>query len=54
MTFVCIPSGKFIMGSPKDEPGRYDNEILHEVTLNSFYMQTTTVTQGQWKAVMGE
>jgi len=53
MTFVYIPSGAFMMGSPVDEPGRYGDEVLHEVTLTrGFYMQVTPVTQGQWKAVM--
>jgi formylglycine-generating enzyme required for sulfatase activity len=54
MTFIYIPPGKFMMGSPKDEPGRYDDEILHEVRISKgFYMQTTEVTQGQWQSVMG-
>ncbi len=55
MTFVYIPPGEFMMGSPEDEPGRYDDEKQHKVTLTKgFYMQTTEVTQGQWKAVMGD
>jgi len=55
MEFVYIPPGTFMMGSPEDEPGRFDNEKLHKVTLTKgFYMQTTQVTQGQWKALMGE
>jgi len=55
MTFVYIPPGSFMMGSPKDEPGRYDRENQHEVVLTKgYYMQTTEVTQGQWKSVMGE
>jgi len=50
MKFVYIPPGEFMMGSPEDEPGRYDNEILHKVTLTKgFYMQTTQVTVGQWR-----
>lgn len=52
--FVYIPPGTFMMGSPPDEPERGDDETLHRVTLTrGFYMQTTEVTQGQWKAVMG-
>jgi formylglycine-generating enzyme required for sulfatase activity len=56
MTFVHIPSGTFEMGSPEDEKGRISiRETLHKVTLTQdFFMQTTEVTQGQWKAVMGE
>jgi len=55
MEFVYIPPGTFTMGSPEDEPGRFDGETQHEVTLTQgFYMQTTEITQGQWKAVMGD
>lgn len=54
MTFVYIPPGTFMMGSPSNEPGRDDDEIQHRVTLTrGFYLQATEVTQGQWKAVMG-
>ncbi|MFW5803359.1 MAG: SUMF1/EgtB/PvdO family nonheme iron enzyme, partial [Verrucomicrobiota bacterium] len=54
MRLVYIPPGTFLMGSPKDELGRDEDELLHEVTLSSgFYMQTTEVTQGQWLEVMG-
>jgi formylglycine-generating enzyme required for sulfatase activity len=53
MEFVLIRAGKFMMGSPEDEPGRYTGENPHPVNLTtSFYMQTTEVTQGQWLAVM--
>jgi formylglycine-generating enzyme required for sulfatase activity len=42
------------MGSPSSEPGRYDNEVQHQVTLTqAFYLGKTEVTQRQWKAVMG-
>ena len=54
MNFKLIPAGTFVMGSPGNEPGRDSDESQHQVTLSrSFYMQTTEVTQGQWKAVMG-
>ena len=53
--FVLIKPGKFMMGSPEDEPGRYSGERLHAVNLtNHFYLQTTEVTQAQWKALMGK
>ena len=53
--FVEIPSGRFRMGSPSSEPGRFDDEgPQHTVTISrSFLLGTTEVTQGQWKAVMG-
>ena len=54
MKFVLIPSGNFTMGSPADEPGRFSGERQHRVNLTkAFYLQTTEVTQGQWKALMG-
>ncbi|KPA12861.1 secreted protein containing Sulphatase-modifying factor domain protein [Candidatus Magnetomorum sp. HK-1] len=57
MTFVYIPPGTFMMGSPENELGRDIRgfgEDLHEVTLTKgYFMQTTEITQGQWKAVMG-
>jgi len=54
MTFVIIPAGSFMMGSPAGEPGRRDDEIRHRVTLTKdFCLQTTEVTNAQWKAVMG-
>jgi len=43
-----------MMGSPENEPGHQSDETQHKVTLTKgFYMQTTEVTQEQWKAVMG-
>ncbi|MBF0451420.1 MAG: formylglycine-generating enzyme family protein [Candidatus Magnetomorum sp.] len=54
MEFVWIEAGTFMMGSPEDEPWRDSDETQHEVTLTqAYYMQTTEVTQGQWKAIMG-
>ncbi len=52
--FVLIPAGNFMMGSPPSEADRRANERQHSVTISrAFYMQTTEVTQGQWRAVMG-
>jgi len=54
MKFVLIPAGTFMMGSPPDEEGRHKSEIQHKVTISKpFYLQTTQVTQGQWKSLMG-
>jgi formylglycine-generating enzyme required for sulfatase activity len=54
MSFVYIPPGTFTMGSPTDEGGRNSDETQHQVTLTKgYYMQTTEITQGQWKAVIG-
>jgi formylglycine-generating enzyme required for sulfatase activity len=56
--FAFIPSGTFMMGSPigffRGESGRNPDETQHQVTISKpFYMQTTEVTQGQWRKVMG-
>jgi formylglycine-generating enzyme required for sulfatase activity len=54
MEFVSIEPGSFMMGSPANEPGRFDNEKQRRVVISdAFYMQTTEVTQGQWRKVMG-
>jgi formylglycine-generating enzyme required for sulfatase activity len=56
MKLVLIPSGKFMMGSPKDEKGRKDDEgPQHEVTISKpFYMGIYPVTQEQYQQVMGK
>ena len=50
---VSIKGGTFMMGSPSNESGRDNDEVQHQVTLKSFIMGTHEVTQGLWKAVMG-
>jgi len=54
MKFVLIPAGSFMMGSPENEKDRLYSEKQHHVTLTKdYYIQTTAITQGQWKSVMG-
>ena len=54
LEMVLIPAGKFVMGSPVLEKGRFDIEKQHEVTLtNPFYMGKYEVTQKQWITVTG-
>lgn len=53
MTFVRLPAGTFTMGADDRQPGEMPRPT-HQVTLTKpFYMQTTSVTQEQWKQVMG-
>lgn len=53
--WVRIPAGEFRMGSPDGEPGRGSDEgPVHTVRITRpFLMQATEVTQGQWRALMG-
>lgn len=54
MRFIFISPRTFMMGSPRNETGRWANETLHKVKLTrGFYMQTAEVTQGQWREIMG-
>jgi formylglycine-generating enzyme required for sulfatase activity len=55
MEMVYINPGKFTMGSPSSEPGRYSQEgPQHEVTITKgFYLGKYEVTQGQWQAAIG-
>lgn len=50
-----IRPGRFLMGSPEDEPGRFDNEgPQHQVTISQgFWLADTPCTQALWLAVMG-
>ncbi len=50
-----IPPGRFSMGSPKDEPGRYGDEgPQHQVILTQgYWLFDTPCTQALWEAVMG-
>jgi formylglycine-generating enzyme required for sulfatase activity len=50
MTFVTLPAGSFQMGSTT---GDEEEKPVHKVTLSSFALMTTEVTQAQWRAVMG-
>jgi formylglycine-generating enzyme required for sulfatase activity len=51
-----IPPGRFTMGSPEDEPGRYEDEgPQHDVVIGQgYWLFDTPCTQALWEAVMGE
>ena len=59
LVFRMLPveGGSFVMGCthPHGERHTYADELpTHKVTVNTFYMGQHEVTQGLWKAVMGE
>ena len=50
-----IPPGRFLMGSPESEAGRWDDERQHPVTLTrGFWLGETACTQALWRAVTGD
>ena len=52
LEMVAIPDGEFVMGSPADEPERYDDESpQHSVTVPGFFMGRYPITQAQWRVV---
>jgi formylglycine-generating enzyme required for sulfatase activity len=55
MKLNLIPPGEFAMGSPKSEPGRWDDETQHLVKITKpFYLSAHEVTQAQYEQVMGK
>ncbi|MEL6267689.1 MAG: formylglycine-generating enzyme family protein, partial [Pseudomonadota bacterium] len=54
--FRWCPPGRFLMGSPEDEPGRRGAESPQvEITFDAgYWMMETAVTQALWQAVMGK
>ena len=54
LEMAAIPGGTFMMGSPENEEGRFDNESpQHRVTVPGFLMGKYAVTQAQYQAIMG-
>ena len=52
LELIHIPNGTFMMGSPSSEPGHYDNEIQHRVTLTKdFWLGKFLLTQEQYQAI---
>ncbi|MDX2099055.1 MAG: formylglycine-generating enzyme family protein, partial [Leptolyngbyaceae cyanobacterium bins.59] len=51
LDMILIPGGTFLMGSPADEPERDSDEEQHSVTVPSFFMGKTQVTQAQWRVI---
>jgi len=55
LEMVAIPGGRFVMGSPKTEAERYNDEgPQHPVEVPAFLMGKYPITQAQYEAIMGE
>ena len=53
-TMVTVEGGTFTMGATPEQQDPYDNEKpAHQVTLSTYAIGETEVTQALWKAVMG-
>lgn len=52
---VAVEGGTFTMGATREQQdeARYDEYPAHQVTLSSFCIGETEVTQALWRAVMG-
>ena len=50
-----IPPGRWWMGSPENEVGRFEGEKQHRVVISQgYWLQKTAITQGQWRQATGE
>lgn len=55
MELCWCPPGRFLMGSPPDEPERRADETQVEITLTKgFWVGKYEVTQRPWKRVVGD
>ena len=50
LKMIYVEGGTFAMGS---NSGESDEKPIHNVTLDSYYIGETEITQAQWRAVMG-
>lgn len=54
-TFRWMPKGRFMMGSPENEEGRYEDEAYDQVSLSQgFWLGETPVTQALYEAITGK
>ena len=54
MKMVYVEGGQFQMGATSEQSGADSDEYpVHSVTLDSYYISATEVTQAQWQVVMG-
>lgn len=53
-SLILIEGGTFTMGSPESERQRQEDEVSHEVTISSFYVDPYEVRQSDYERIMGE
>jgi formylglycine-generating enzyme len=47
-----VPAGDYQIGSPLSEPGRFDDEVLHSVRLDAFWMDIHEVSEEDFARLM--
>ena len=50
LKMILVEGGTFAMGS---NDGDSDEQTVHNITLDSYYIGETEITQAQWRAIMG-
>jgi formylglycine-generating enzyme required for sulfatase activity len=50
---ILVKGGAFTMGSPEGELDRIADEVQHSVAVSDFYLAKSEVTQGEYRALMG-
>jgi serine/threonine protein kinase len=54
IVMLLVPPGEFLMGSPKTEKDREDNEAQHKRVIRSaFYLSQREVSKAEWRAIAG-
>ena len=54
LTMLEIPAGSFLIGSPTEEPERFEDEGPQQrIDLEDFLLAQTPITQAQWRVVAG-
>lgn len=48
-----IPGGRYVIGSPPEEPGHFDDELLHRVDIVDFQIDRSEVTRGLYAFCLG-
>jgi formylglycine-generating enzyme required for sulfatase activity len=51
--FILVKGGTFTMGSSASEPERGQDETQHRVTVSDFYIAASSVTQREYRELMG-
>ena len=52
-SFILLPGGTFLMGSPDTERQRQADETQHEVTISPFYVDPYEIRQSDYERIMG-